>query len=430
MLRYGADPTTAKSVSGDALASPLDRRVWLTLTGLYVAQTIPLYLVMAALPPILRSKDVDLSVIGSLGVLMLPWVLKPIWAPWIDLLSQKKEVGRKGVVIISQLLIVGLIGFLSSLDPVADIRLFFPTLLVISFASATQDIATDGYAVEHLPPQYQSGGNAIQSGAVAAGVIIGGSGTLVLYDYLGWQIAVLSVGAVSMLAVCAFLFVPEQVGKREMEKTISRPSLRHFFIRPGAVAILAFALIFRLPEGLIIALEQSFLVDAGLSLSLIGLISGGSAAAVGLLGAYAGMLAIQRTGLGVFFLLLVTMRTTIFALYGIAALYGIPNEVLIALSMLNTFSRYMEMVGLFTAFMRVSSLGQAGTDFTLLSSANLFVYMIGSMVAGVAAQSFGYTSVFWSACLLSVITGAIALHLLRKSNMDRPNPALKPTPAG
>lgn len=415
--------------SRNTAAGRLDPRIWLTLSALYVAQAIPLYLVAAALPPILRSKGMDLSVIGSLGALMLPWVLKPIWAPWIDRLGHRPQIGRKGVIVATQILIAGVIMFLSSLDPLADIHLFFPALLVISFASATQDIATDGYAVEHLPPHYQSGGNAIQSGAVAAGVIIGGSGTLILYDFAGWQVAVLAIGGLSMLAVCTFLFVPEQIGKRATTEAAAPPSLRNFFVQRGAVAILGFALIFRLPEGLIKALEQSFLVDAGLSLSLIGLISGGSAAAVGLLGAYIGMLTIQRAGLGIFFLALVVMRTAIFALYGIAALYGLPKEVLIALSMLNTFGRYMEMVGLFTAFMRVSSLAQAGTDFTLLSSANLFVYMVGSMVAGVAAEAYGYASVFWTACLLSLITGAVALHLLQKSNLRRAHPALDPTPA-
>lgn len=53
-------------------AHSLDRRVWMTLVGIYVAQAIPVYLVAAALPPILRSRGVDLSVIGGLGILMLP----------------------------------------------------------------------------------------------------------------------------------------------------------------------------------------------------------------------------------------------------------------------------------------------------------------------------------------------------------------------
>nr|WP_255733364.1 MFS transporter [Ruegeria sp. Ofav3-42] len=344
-------------------------------------------------------------------------------------MSCHRGVGRKGVILGTQSIVLLTIIALSQLDPVADIGLFFPLLLITAFASATQDIATDGYAVEHLPPQYQSGGNAIQSGAVAAGVLIGGSGTLFLYDIVGWQTAVLTAGVLSFAAVAVFLAIPEALGKREAEREQQKPGLRNFFSRPGAVAIFAFALIFRLPEGLIKALEQSFLVDAGLSLSMIGLISGGSAAAVGLMGAYVGMVVIKRLGLAQFFTALIVARTLIFALYGTAALYGMPYEALISLSMLNTFSRYIEIVGLFTAFMRVSSLSQAGTDFTILSSANLLVYMVGSLVTGIAAQALGYAFVFWLACALSIVTGAIALVLLAKSQIGQVAPTEDPNTA-
>ncbi len=226
----------------------------------------------------------------------------------------------------------------------------------------------------------------------------------------------------SLAAVAVFLAVPESVGKRQADHAQATPGLHQFFLRPGALFILAFALIFRLPEGLIKAMEQSFLVDAGLSLSLIGMIAGGSAALVGLLSTYVGMLVIRRLGLVPFFAALIVLRTAIFALYGFAALYGLPQDVLIGLSMLNTFSRYMEMVGLFTAFMRVSSLSQAGTDFTILSSANLFVYMIGSMLAGVAAEALGYAFLFWLACALSMATGVLALKFLKKSKIRQDAP--------
>ncbi|MDE4134821.1 MFS transporter [Phaeobacter sp. QD34_3] len=397
-------------------------RVYAALTGLYVAQAIPLYLVAAALPPILRARGADLSVIGGLGILMLPWVVKAFWAPWIDRLSQHPRIGRKGVILAAQLTILAVVARLALLDPIADIGLFFPLLFVMSLASATQDIASDGYAVEHLPPQAQSGGNAIQSSAVAAGVLFGGSGTLVLYELAGWQTAVLTAGICSMIAVTAFLTVPEHLGRRidtDLAQQQQRPRLRRFFARPGAWAALGFALIFRLPEGLIKALEQSFLVDAGFSLSLIGLISGGSAAVVGLVGAGLGMLVINRWGLGLFFAMLVALRTLIFALFALAAMQGMPHEVLVALSMANTFCRYMEITGLYTAFMRVSSLSQAGTDFTILSSANLLVYMTGSMAAGVMAQALGYALVFWTACALSLVTGMAALVLLAKSHPER-----------
>ncbi len=389
-------------------------RLWRALVGLYVAQAVPLYLVAAAMPAIFRERGVDLSVIGSLGVLMLPWVLKATWAPWIDRLSARPRIGRKGIILVTQTIVFGLIVTLSQLDPARDIGVFFPVLFAMAVASATQDIATDGYAVEHLTPAHQSRGNAIQSGAVAAGVLIGGSFTLILHDLIGWMLSVLAVAAFAALALVPFLMVPEADGKRATD-TKSLPSVRQFFRKQGAVAIFFFAILFRLPEGLIKSLEQSFLVDSGFSLSQIGLISGASAAFVGLFGSFVGMMVIRRFGLEVFFAALVLGRSLIFALYAIAANSGLPPEAIIWLSLLNTFSRYMEIVGLFTAFMRMSSLSQAGTDFTLLSSANLLVYMVGSMAAGGIAQAMGYGFVFWTATTLSLSTGVFSLFLLRTS---------------
>lgn len=384
----------------------------MSLVGLYVAQAIPMYLVIAALPPILRSRDVELSVIGGVVLLALPKILKPLWAPYIDRLSRHRRIGRKGIIVFAQSIVLLAFAGAGRLDPVVDLGTLFFLLMTAAFALATLDIATDGYAVEHLPEAHQTGGTAIKSGAAAVGVLIGGSGTLLFYDAFGWNTAVLITGMLSLAAVSLFLVVPESLGKREWEGGRQKPGLLQFFNRPGALAILAFALIFRVPEGAIRALEQPFLVDAGISLSMIGLVTGGSAAVVGLLGAYLGMLAIRRFGLVQFFVAFVLARSLLLATFGVAAMYSLPHEVLITLSVTSTFMRYVGLVGLFTAFMRQASLSQAGTDFTILSSATLLAYMIGSVAAGVTAQAFGYSFVFWFACALSIVTGGIAIRLL------------------
>ncbi len=174
----------------------------LSLTGLYLAQSVPLYLVAAALPAILRSRGVDLAVIGALGALLAPWVLKAAWAPVIDRLARHPHIGRKGVVLVCQVITLACTCILSALDPVTDAVRFFPILMTMSLSSATQDIASDGWAVEHLTPEQQAFGNAIQAGAVAFGVLIGGSGTLLLVDILGWQTTLLVIAALWGVSHC------------------------------------------------------------------------------------------------------------------------------------------------------------------------------------------------------------------------------------
>ena len=56
-------------------------RLFAVLGGLYLAQGIPTYLFAAAIPPILREQGVSRTAIGMLSLLMLPLVLKFLWAP-------------------------------------------------------------------------------------------------------------------------------------------------------------------------------------------------------------------------------------------------------------------------------------------------------------------------------------------------------------
>lgn len=391
-----------------ALPSP---RISVALVGLYLAQAVPLYLVAAALPPILRSEGIGLNTIGSLGVLLAPWVLKALWAPWVDRLSRGR-LGRKGVVAICFVITIGGILALSTLHPVEDAGVFFPILMMMALSSATQDIASDGWAIEHLPAEQQPGGNALQGAAVAFGVLIGGAGTLFLYDFIGWTTTLWAIAGVTFALMVPFFMQPEAAERCPLPADTGKPALWRFLKFKGAWAMIGFALIFRLPEGLVKALEQPFLVDQGFTLSQIGAISGGSAALVGLGGAFAGALMIRRFGLVGFLIFLICGRTVVFAAFYIAATVGMAPEFIVVLSVCDTFLRYIEITGLYTAFMRFSSLKQAGTDFTLLTSATLLMYMIGSMVAGQLAHVLGYGPVFLTATILSGLTGWIALLLL------------------
>ncbi|XSZ47328.1 hypothetical protein ACP8HZ_00395 [Francisella noatunensis] len=66
----------------------------LDITILYLAQAISLYFCTFGLPTILRSEGVSLEKIGLFSILLLPWVIKFLWAPYVDRLYIKK-IGRR-----------------------------------------------------------------------------------------------------------------------------------------------------------------------------------------------------------------------------------------------------------------------------------------------------------------------------------------------
>ena len=66
------------------------------LASLYCAQGLPSGLLAHSLPVLLRQHGVDLAWIGLLKLLALPWLLKVLWAPWVDRLASRRLGHHRG----------------------------------------------------------------------------------------------------------------------------------------------------------------------------------------------------------------------------------------------------------------------------------------------------------------------------------------------
>lgn len=387
------------------------RRLLLSLLGLYVAQGIPMYLFAAALPAILREDGVSRSVIGMVGILMAPLMLKFLWAPLVDrtpfrLLGLARLGHRRSWILPAQLGMVGLLVLFAFMPP-TDMWVVLGLGFCMMLLSSTQDIATDGYATERLRASERGRGNAIQGGSVAIGVVIGSSLTLYLYSQFGWTPTILTLAGLSALTLLSTLLMDETRADASSPQlaAVTAPSLRAALKDPVTYSVLGFALIYRASEGLTKAMEKPFLVDNGLSLEVIGYLSGASAATAGLFGAVVAAWTIRRYGLWHTILGLGLLRSAVFLGCGIYAGLGLQMHLLlIGLIVSNTVSRYMEVVALYTLFMGAAAKERAGTDFTLLSCAQLFIFMAGSLVSGVLADAVGYVGLFAVATLLSVLS--------------------------
>ncbi|MEP0231979.1 MFS transporter [Roseibium sp.] len=401
-------------------------RLFATLGGLYLAQGIPTYLIAAALPPVLREAGVSRSAIGFFSLLMLPLVLKFLWAPFIDRFSFLKIGHRRGWIVPMQVVTASGIAVLAFIEP-TNVTGLFVVCLTMALAMSAQDIATDGYATNSLSEKDRGIGNAFQGGAVALGVVVGGTLSLILFETYGWTPTLLFVAALSLLPLLVTPLMRERVSgppsAETEEKTISKPSLRAFFMRPEAVQIFVIALIFRASEGLVKAMEGPYLVDVGLSLSWIGYLSGVSAATAGIIGSVIAVGLIKWQGASRSLIILGLLRTICFTAFALHAL-GIyePLWTVMSAAAFQTFIRYMEIVILYSLFMSVASRSQPGTDFTLLACAQLIVYLIGSMTSGFIADQFGYDGLFVLAAVLSGLAVLATVKLLsRSSRMSAPH---------
>ncbi len=389
-------------------------RLFCVLAGLYLAQGIPTYLFAAALPPILREQNVSRTMIGMFSILLLPLVLKFTWAPLIDRFRPWARSHRSGWVILTQGIIIIAILCLIPVGS-ANVPGIFAVGFIISLLLATQDIATDGYAAKYLDEADRPFGNAIQGGAVAFGVLIGGTLGLVLYHHSGWTTMLCVIAALSCFPlIAAFSMREEDPLPTHDGKGMRRPSIMHFLSRPEARQVLWIALIYRASEGLMKAMEGPYLVDRGVPLDRIGYLSGTAAATAGIAGSAIAAALLRRWGTGPVLGLLGGLRTVCFLLFALHS-FGILGGIwpLYGASAFQTIIRYMEIVALYSLFMSITSPDQPGTDFTILACAQIVVYLVGSMLSGILADRLGYGPLFALAAALSALAVIATITMLK-----------------
>jgi MFS family permease len=147
---------------------PLGYKAWL-LASLYLAQGLPYGFFTQALPVLLREQGLSLTAISATTLLFLPWALKFMWAPLVDRLGTPKQW-----LLPLQLAAVAGAAALSLVDIAGALWLLLLALFLFNLVSATQDIATDGLAVNVLSPRERGLGNGIQVGGYRLGMILGG----------------------------------------------------------------------------------------------------------------------------------------------------------------------------------------------------------------------------------------------------------------
>ena len=408
-------------MSDFAIATPAihgRKRLFTVLAGLYLAQAIPSYLFAAALPPIMREAGVSRTAIAYLSLWFLPLLLKFFWAPYVDRVRPFARAHRAGWVIITQAGVIISILCLIPFGP-TNVWAIIGVGMLGSLLISTQDIATDGYAAKHLAPEDRAIGNAIQGGSVAFGVVIGGTLGLVLYSRIGWTGMLLTIAGFCFIPLAAAFAMREKDPAPRGGQAVDRPSLKAFFRRREVRDVLWVALIYRMSEGLVKAMEGSYLVDAGVPLTQIGYLSGIAATTAGLAGAAIAAVLLQRFGTGWTLGLLGFLRTACFALFAAHALGFITGIVpIFGAAGFQTLIRYMEIVALYSLFMATASKEQPGTDFTILACAQLIVYFAGSMISGKIADTLGYGTLFGLATLLSFVAVVATIRILNRKKLE------------
>ena len=357
------------------------QQVYLVLFSLYWAQGLPVGFMTHALPVILRTQGVSLAHIGGFGLLMLPWSIKILWAPWVDRVGSEHWGHYKSWILITQLLsVLGLVVLaqipIEALNQPLYLWCFFVTLLFINSSGATQDIATDGLAVKVLLGEQQRWGNTFQVIGSRLGFIVGGGALLWALDILQWQNTFYILAALVLLNSLPIWHFKEPV---QPQKHVSEPKttwleqiksyFQYFRSNTELKAWLWVLLSFKLADGLSGPLLKPLMVDLGLSLSQIGIYVTMFGAVAALIGAaLAGFLLryMQRAQALLIFsgLKIVSLAAYAWLAWQYQQQHMVEAMVIYVINALEDAVSAMLLVVMLTLVMQYSRKTFAGTDFT------------------------------------------------------------------
>ena len=392
-------------------------------------------------------------------LLYFPWFLKGLWSPFVDVLRTK----RWWIIAMQALMTVLCILLTITLPhPAAETiaakatsaGLFRWTLvffIIAAFASATHDIAADGYYMLAHDSKSQAAFVGIRStfyriaSVFSQGVLVYIAGQIENRTGdipMSWQV---TLGVTSVLMLCVTLyhcfFLPCAAEDQPREVKDYRGAMRElresfvtFFTKPGVGLAIAFMLLYRLSEGFLVKLSQPFLVDGRETFIRDGKIIGGGLAlgtdTVGLLYGTIGVICLLVGGIlgGIY----ISRRGLKRSIWLMAAALTLPSFVYCYLSMAQPESLWLigaavsfEQFGYgfgFTAYMLYMmhfSEGRYKTSHYAICTAFMALsMMIPGFVAGSLELAVGYSTFFWIANACSITTFLITYFVWRQLTID------------
>jgi MFS transporter, PAT family, beta-lactamase induction signal transducer AmpG len=337
------------------------------------------------------------------SLLGLPYTLKPLWAPLLELYRTKKFF-----VVLMQLLLAGVIAGAAlslQLPGLTFVAPLIALLAVAAFAGATQDIGTDGVYVTTLEPRQQARFTGIQSMCwnlgpiLAMGLLVRASG--MLHTRLGawstsWMIILLVIaGLVLMMGLYHARALPAggkaadaPASAAQAARTFGR-AFATFFQKKDVVRMIAFAFFFRLGLGLLDKMGPLFMIDArasgglGLSNQMLGDINGTFGTGAFILGSLLGGLFVARRGL---------KRSLLILCLGL----NVPNLTFLYLSQSLTAN-----ATLITAVVTVEKLGWG------FGAVGQMIYMMQQIAPGpFKTAHYTFATAFMGMCML--VTGIVS----------------------
>lgn len=417
------------------------RSAWSWIPTLYFAEGLPYVAVMTVAVIMYKKMGLTNTQIALYtSWLYLPWVIKPLWSPFIDLIKTK----RWWVNAMQTLIAAAFAGVAFFIPTTHWVQVTLAFFWLLAFASATHDIAADGFYLHGLQEKEQSFFVGIRNTFYRVAMIFG-QGLLVMFAgwveqgkifpnlggdkiALSWSLAFyLLAGIFLALTIYHRFILPKPASDAPRSDINARTIWRNFattfatfFKKPHMGLMLFFLLTYRLGESQLVKIAQPFMLDdkaaGGLALTTadVGAIYGTLGVIALLLGGILAGMVISRGGFKKWILPMALAINVPDLLYVLLASLKMSSVPLVSACVALEQFGYGFGFTAYTMYLIYVAQGEHKTAHYAIGTAFMALgMMLPGMAAGWISDHVGYTMFFVWACICT-IPGIIAALLVRK----------------
>jgi PAT family beta-lactamase induction signal transducer AmpG len=372
---------------------------------------LPLLLTSTVLQAWMKKVGIDLTMIGLMALVGLPYTLKFLWAPFLDRFTISSLGRRRGWLLLAQIALVFSIAGLGFINPAQNPVVMVLAALLVTFSSASQDIVVDAYRREDLADEELGLGSSFYINGYRIGMLLASGGGLILADYLSFKTAYMIMAACMLPAIITTLLTPEPSiaagTPKTMREAIVEP-LSEYFSRENAVLILAFILLYKIGDTMASAITTPFYLDLGFSMKEIGAIVKVFGLGATIAGSLIGGMLMLRMGINRSLWVFGFLQGISVAGFAVLARIGYSLPALSGVIAIENLTGGMGTAA-YAAFMgSITNKKFTATQYALLSSLMGVPRVLASAPTGFLAKHMGWEN-FFIFCVFIAIPGMLLL---------------------
>ncbi|MDY6790188.1 MAG: AmpG family muropeptide MFS transporter [Thermodesulfobacteriota bacterium] len=372
---------------------------------------LPLLLTLSLLQAWMKEEGVDLTVIGLMTLVGLPYTLKFLWSPVVDRFTLPFLGRRRGWLLVAQLsLMLSIVG-LGLTDPGDHPWVVAFVAFLVTFFSASQDIVVDAYRREDLPDEELGLGSSLYVNGYRVGMLLASGGGLIMADHMSFSTVYVIMAACMLPGVVTTVFAPEPDAPAGSPKNLKEAvigPLVEYFARRGAIWMLAFILLYKIGDQMASAMTMPFYLDMGFSKSEIGTVVKLFGFWATIAGSLTGGILMLRMGINRSLWLFGILQALSTAGFAILAKIGYNIGLLSGVIAFENLSSGMGTAA-YVAFMAsITNKKFTATQYALLTSLMGIPRVMASAPTGLLAKNLGWEG-FFIVCTLIAIPGMLLL---------------------